>query len=260
MKAGIPARNKGKVVTGASYVRIRDNYYQTLEFVQKDTADETRFRGATGFLLFERSTLNRKMYPNQGTFLAMKLKYTSGIEFTIPGSTSVDREEKTNGREWFQAKIMYENYYKRRGHLKLGFYAEAVWSNQPFFANYTSTILASPSFEPVSEMQTLYLPGFHAHQYGGAGIKNIWTIRNNLDFRLEGYVFQPYRELIRTVDLKTEYGKEFAKQYYIGSAGMVFHSPLGPMSLFVNYYHERKNPFSLLFHFGYIIFNKSSID
>jgi NTE family protein len=260
MNAGIPARNKGKVVFGGGYIRTQDNYYQTSEFAQNDTADESIFRGGSGYILFERSTLNRKMYANQGTFLSMKLRYINGVEYTIPGSTSVDRQEKNDGRQWLQARLSYENYYKRRGHLKLGFYAEATWTNEPFFTNYTSTILASPSFEPVAEMQTLYLPDFHAHQYGGAGLRNVWMIRSNLDFRLEGYVFQPYRELVKTVDLKTEYGKPFAKQFYIGSAGMVFHSPLGPISLFLNYYHERKNPFSLLFHFGYIIFSKSATE
>ncbi len=260
MSGGIPARNKGKVVIGGSYIRTKDSYYQTAEFIQKDTADQSIFLGATGYLLFERSTLNRKMYANQGTFLGMKLRYVNGVEYTIPGSTSIDRQEKNNGRQWLQAKITYENYYKRRGHLKLGFFTELQWSNEPFFTNYTSTILASPAFEPVAEMQTLYLPDFHSHQYGGFGLRNVWMIKNNLDFRLEAYVFQPFRELVRTEDLKTEYGKEFAKQFYIGSAVAVFHSPLGPISLNVNYYHERRNPFSLLFHFGYIIFNKSATE
>ena len=260
LNAGIPARNKGKFVASGSYFRMKDNYYQTSEFLQNDTSDETIFRGGTGYLLFERNTLNRKMYANQGTFLSIKVRYINGIEFTIPGSTSVDRAEKTNTREWFQGKLSYENYYKRRGHLKLGFYAELVWTNQPFFTNYTSSVLNSPSFEPVAEMQTLYLPSFHAHQFGGAGLRNVWMIRNNVDFRLEGYIFQPYRELVKTEDLKTEYGKEFAKQFYIGSAALVFHSPLGPMSLGLNYYHESKNPFSVLFHFGYIIFNKSALE
>ena len=67
LNAGIPARNNGKVVAGASYIRTKDNYYQTSEFFQKDTADESIFLGGTGYLLFERNTLNRKMYANQGT-------------------------------------------------------------------------------------------------------------------------------------------------------------------------------------------------
>jgi NTE family protein len=120
--------------------------------------------------------------------------------------------------------------------------------------------LNAPSFEPVAEMQTLYLQAFHAHQFGGFGLRNVWAIRNNLDYRLEAYIFQPYRELVKTADLKTEYGDEFAKQFFIGSTALVFHSPLGPMSLGLNYYHESKTPFSVLFHFGYIIFNKSALE
>lgn len=260
VNAGIPARNKGKLVAGGGYIRTQDNYYQTSSFAQNDTADESIFRGGTGYLLFERSTLNRKMYANQGTFLSIKVRYINGVEFTIPGSTSVDRQEKNDGRQWLQSKVTYENYYKRRGHLKLGLYAEASWTNEPFFTNYTSTVLATPSFEPVAEMQTIYLPDFHAHQFVGAGLRNVWMIRSNLDFRFEGYVFQPYRELVKTVDLKTEYGDPIARQFYIGSAGLIFHSPIGPISLSLNYYHERKNPFSLLFHFGYIIFSKSATE
>jgi NTE family protein len=109
-------------------------------------------------------------------------------------------------------------------------------------------------------MQTLFLSNFHAHTYAAAGLRNVVAIKGNLDFRLEGFVFQPYREIEKTEDLKSKYGKIFERRYYIGSGGLVFHSPVGPVSLFVNYYHERKNPFSVLFHIGYIIFNKSALD
>jgi len=260
LNAGIPFRNKAKLVVGSSYVHLQDHYYQTTNFLQRDTADETIFDGGTAFFLFEESTLNRKMYASQGYLLSMKLRYTNGVEFTIPGSTSVNRMETNDFRQWLQFKLVYDNYYKRKGRLKLGFYGEGVISNEPFFSNYTSTILSSPAFEPVSEMKTLYLPDFHAHQYIGAGSRNVIMIRSNFDFRIEGYVFQPYQEFIKTPDLKTKYGNTFARQFYIGSAGAVFHSPIGPVSLFVNYYHERTNPFSLLFHFGYIIFNKSALE
>jgi NTE family protein len=195
-----------------------------------------------------------------GTFLSVRFKYFYGNEYTIPGSTSVDRTELKDKRQWFQVRLIYDNYYKRRGSLKLGFYLQGVYSNQPFFANYTSTILSAPIFQPVQEMQTLFLPDFHAHSYIGSGLRNVVAIRSNMDFRLEAYLFQPYRELVATEDLKTTYGKVFGRRYYIGSTGFVYHSPVGPVSLFVNYYHERKNPISLLFHIGYILFNKSAVD
>ncbi len=257
---GLPARNKGKFIAGAGYIKLVDDYYQTLNFSPSDTADETVFDGVSVALLFERNTLNRKQYANQGTFLSIKLRYVNGNEFTIPGSTSVIRKESASFHRWLQFKIVYDNYYKRRGHIKLGFYTENVISNEPFFANYTSTLLAAPFFEPLQETKTLFLPNFHAHNYIGGGSRNVIMIRSNLDLRLEGYIFQPIREILSTPDLKAYYGERFQKRYFIASAGAVFHSPLGPVSMFVNYYDDRKNPFSFLFHIGFIIFNRSAID
>jgi NTE family protein len=257
---GIPARNKGKVVLSADYIQQIDHYYQTSDFLQSDTADESNFKGFASAILFERSTLNKKQYANAGTFLSLRVKYFDGTEYTIPGSTSVVRTETQNSRQWAQFRFIYDNYYKRRGHLRLGLYLEGVASNEPFFANYTSTVLSTPAFEPVQEMQTLYLPNFHAHDYLSGGLRNVIAFTGRLDFRIEGYIFQPVREILKTEDLKAEYSTPFLRQYYVGSAGAVYHSPIGPVSLFVNYYHERTNPFSVLFHIGYIIFNKSAID
>jgi NTE family protein len=42
--------------------------------------------------------------------------------------------------------------------------------------------------------------------------------------------------------------------------GLVWHSPLGPVSASANYYSSREEPFSFLIHFGYIIFNRKALD
>jgi NTE family protein len=257
---GFPARNKGKVVLSGNYISTVDHYYQTSNFAQTDTADETKFNGVTSSILFERNTLNRKQYASQGTFFSVRARYAKGNEYTIPGTTSVDTMLTKNLREWFQLRMVYDNYYKRKGHIKLGFYMESLFSSQPFFGNYTSTVLSAPAFQPVQEMQTLFLGDFHAHNFIGAGLRNVINISGNLDWRIEGYVFQAFQSIERTADLKAKYGDAFVKQFYIGSTGAVYHSPIGPVSLFVNYYHERTNPFSVLFHVGYILFNKSALE
>jgi NTE family protein len=257
---GLPVRIKGRLITSASYIRIADNYYQTQNFLQKDTADKSVLKGFTGAIAFERSTLNRKQYANQGTFLQLKLRYVNINETTIPGSTSIIRETTKQHRDWYQFKLVYDNYYKRRGKLKLGFYAEASTTTMPFLSNYVSTVLNSPAFEPIQESQTLFLSNFHAHSYAGLGLKNVIMIMPNLDLRVEGFVFMPYKELVQTEDFGTEYGKAFSRRYYLGSLGAVYHSPIGPVSLFLNYYDDRENKFSVLFHVGFFIFNKSALD
>ena len=139
-------------------------------------------------------------------------------------------------------------------------YFEFVTTEQPFFANYISTVLNSPGFYPIQESKTIFLPSFHASTFAGIGSKNVITIRNNVDVLLEGYAFQPYRELLPTPENKTYYGEYLAKRYYVGSLGTVFHSPLGPIGIFVNYFDNREKPFSFLFHFGFFIFNKSTLN
>ncbi len=258
--AGIPVRNKGRFISSASYFQITDNYYQTSNFLQKDTADKSVFKGVTGELNFERNTLNRKQYANQGTRFQMSIRLADARERSIPGSTSIDRSIINDKHTWYVARMLYDNYYKRRGKLKLGFYLEATTSNMPFFVNYISSTLNAPAFEPLTESQTLFLENFRAHQFAGFGLKNVLMLRSNLDLRIEGFVFMPYQELLRTDDGKTEYGSVLSRRYYIATANAVFHSPLGPVSFSVNYYDDRPNPFSVLFHFGYFIFNKSALD
>ncbi len=260
MNFGIPARNKGKFIASAYYVRAKNEYYQTQDFLSTDTADQTILEGPTGAITFERSTLNRKMYANQGTFLNARVQYVNALEKTIPGSTSADTSEQNHYHDWFQFSLKYENYFKRRERIKFGMYFEFASTGMPFLTNYISTALNSPVFNPIQEMKTLFLPDFHAHTFAGLGSKNNIMIRNNIEVLLEGYVFQPFHELIPTTDNKTVYGDLFAKRFYVGSLGTVFHSPIGPIGFFVNYIDERENSFSFLFHFGYFIFNKSALN
>lgn len=257
---GLPSHNKGKIILNASYIKIADDYYQTKNFLPTDTADQSVYKGPTASVTFEVNTLNRKEYANQGTFLRMKLQYVNVEEFTIPGSTSVDRTVQRDFHDWFQFRLSYENYFKKIGHFKLGLLAELAASNMQFFANFTSTALNSPSFTPVQELKSLYLPALHAHTFGAGGLKAILSIRNNIDFDLEGYVYQPYQELLETADKRTEYGPVLSRRYFVTSTGLIFHSPLGPIGVFVNYADMRTNSFSFLFHFGYFIFNKSAVN
>ena len=256
----VPARSKGKVITGGGFYRTSDDYYQTSSFTPSDTADRTEFNAIITALAFERSTLNRKQYASSGTYFSAGVKYLSGHEKTIPGSTSPSLTDETAHHNWLQLKVVYDNYYKKRGRIRLGFYSENVFSSAPFFANYTATLLMAPSFQPLQETQTLFLPNFRAHNYIGAGSRNVINITGSIDLRIEGYIFQPFQQLVATSDKKTEYGDAFEKRYLIFSSGVVYHTPIGPLSMFVNYYDDREKPYTFLFHMGYIIFNKSPMN
>lgn len=256
---GIPAQNQGKFVIGTGLANITDRYYQIDHFSQVDTADRTDFDLFTSQLYYEMNTLNRKQYANEGTFFTAKTRYIQGEEFTEPGSTALDRKKFRKLHEWVQFKVVFDSYYKRRGTLRLGVFVEGMYSTQTLFQNYTASILSAPAFQPTPESKTLFLEGLRAHKYVAGGLKNVITIKK-MDLRFEGFIFLPYQAIVRQPDFSASYGATFATKHYIATAAAVYHTPVGPVSLSVNYINRRKEPFSLLFHFGYIIFNKRSTD
>jgi NTE family protein len=254
---GIPASHRGKFVLGANFGGRKDEYYQNNQFSREDTADITSFDMVSPYLKFELNSLNRKQYANAGARFLAEVRYTYGSEIHTPGSTSVSSEQQDKYHSWAQLRLLYDNYFDHLGPLALGFYGELLISNQDFFYNYTSSILAAPAFEPVLESKTLFLPKYRAYNYGAVGMKFVLDIYRKVDVRLEGYLFQPYQEILSDDNMEAVYGKEFAYRSVIASSSVVWHSPLGPLSLSVNYYDRNNDKFSFFFNFGYIIFNQS---
>lgn len=260
LSLGIPANNKGRIKAGFVAARMRDDYYLVPSFTLNDTADKTTFELLSPYILYERNTLNRKQYASSGTYLALKARYVQGNETNVPGSTSEIKGPFIRFHSWINVKLTYENYYKRRGHLRLGYFLEGVYSNQPFFNNYTATILAAPAFRPIPESRTMFLDNFRAHSYYAGGIKNVYDFNNNFDLRVEGYVFMPYKQIRITPDQRAEYGVSFSRRFYMLSSALVYHSPVGPLSLSLNYYDRRNPSYSVILNFGYLIFNKRALD
>lgn len=259
ISAGIPVRNKGKAVAEINQFRINNRYYQTRSFTQSDTADLTRFDGGSFSMYYERNTLNRKMYADEGSYFNLKFQYIFGREQTIPGSTNIIRDTTERNHDWPQIRLTYENYFKRIGRLQLGFYADATLSDQPLFANYTASVLAAPAFYPTQESRTLFLENFRAQNYLGAGLRPIINLVSNVDLRLEAYMFQPFRSIVRNDDLTPRFDEEFRRRFFIGSANVVYNSPIGPISVSLNYYEDSEKPWTFMFHLGYIVFNKKAI-
>ncbi len=261
LNLGFPTGKRGKIVTGAGLARLTDRYYQTPQFSEQDTADRTDFDVFSAQASYEVNSLNRKQYANQGEYVSVKARYISGLETNTPGSTAVDSlPEFQKQHQWLTVRLVAERYFNRRGSFKIGIYGEGAYSTQTLFHNYTSSILSAPAFQPTPDSKTIFLENYRTHKYLAGGLKFVVNIRKNIELRAEAYIFQPVQVLVRTDQQKTVYGKPFALQHYIGTSGVVWHTPVGPMSLSINYYDQEKNPFSILFHFGYIIFNKRALE
>jgi NTE family protein len=260
--AGIPLTHKGKIALSAAYGDIKNDYYQNNIFLREDTADRTVFNFFTSQALLELNTITEKQFARNGSLFSISLNYVSGDEKFRPGSTSDSsllRMEKFH--DYFLFRLKYDNYFKELGFVKLGFYSELVYSSQSLFNNYTSSLLASPAFQPFPESKTFFIPKYRAFIFAGFGIKQIYRLYKNINFRLEGYVFQPYQEILKAGNgYSAVLGKKWDARHLLGSSALVYNSPLGPLSISLNWYENSAKPLSLIFSFGYIIYNHKAIE
>ena len=260
LSGGFPITNKGKLQVSFFSAVTSSDYYQNNDFSRFDTADQTNFNFLSPRICFELNSLNRKQYANAGARLMIAFSYMNGREVLLPGSNSTNKAEQTKYRDWIQIKALYDNYFETIGPLKLGFYAELCISNQPLFLNYTSTMLYAPTFQPLPEMQSLFLPQFRSTSYAAAGLKTVLTLYKKLELRVEGYIFQPYRQILQQEpDYEPYYGPVLSDRSYVASATVVYNTFLGPISAGVSFYDKLQDPFTFNLNFGYIIFNRKAL-
>ena len=262
LNVGAPVGNIGKIVLTGGMSEWKNRYYQVDNFTKLDTSDVSIFDFGYGQISYEINTLNRKQYATEGTKVQLRAKVLSGIETYYPGSTATDSVPVIYGpgHNWFNIKLTIDKYIKPIKYFKIGVFGEGVYSSQNFFRNYTASILSAPSFNPIPESQTLFIADYRAHQYMAAGVKVIATPYKNFDVRFEGYLYQPVYSIVKDKDGKADYTTPFLYRHFLGMGALIYHSPLGPLSIGVNYYDKNDNSFSFFFHFGYTIYNKKSID
>jgi len=259
-KLGLPVTNTGKMVFSVKAASSNSKYYQLNTFSRTDTADQTIFDLVNPQLSFELNNLNRKQFASAGALFSLDLGYITGRENNLPGSLSTQHNQSVNLHQWFYLKLLWDNYFQTIGPVKIGFYAEGLLSNQPLFRNYTSSVIYSTAFQPLPNMQTFMLPEFRANNYMGAGIKAVVKIYKKIDLRIEGYIFQPYKAIVRDAsDQGAAYGQPFSDHYYLASSSVVYNTFLGPLSLGVDFYDKIPTPFSFNLNFGYILFNNRAM-
>jgi len=267
LKFGFPLNRNARIILNAAFINNSDNYSPTGTFIVGDLLDRTVFNGFRTSLTFEKNSLNRKQYATNGQNIFLSINYTTGKENYLPGNiqanilgTSMTPALSRNFRQWIHAKFSYENYFLQTKNYTLGYLAEVVASNQPLYNNYYTTLLAAPAFYPLQDSRSIFLENFRAFNYAAGGIKNIFNIQRKLDFRVEGYVFLPYQAFKKIGLQDVGFEKTLSKWHYAGTAGLVYQSPVGPISLSYNLYDEAKRRHGVLLHIGYLIYNKRSLE
>ena len=263
---GMPLNYNTKIVLHSTFINNNDRYSPNNTFAVGDLLDQTIFNGFRGSLNFEKNSLNRKQYASNGQSFSLSFNYTTGRENYNPGNIFrntpgfVKIPGSSHLRQWGSIKLTQENYFLHLKKYTLGYIVEGVFSNQPLFSNYYATLLTAPAFYPLQDSRSLFLDKFRATTYAAGGIKNIYNVKKNLDFRLEGYLFLPHKEFELNNFQDINYAKPITKLRYAGTAGLVYHSPLGPVSLSYNLYNDAVKRNGVLLHIGYLIYNKRSIE
>ena len=271
IKGGIPLNRNTKITLSTSFINNSDHYSPTNTFSTGDILDETIFNGLRSTLAFEQNTLNRKQYATTGRNFLLSVNYFTGKENYNPGNISRynlsgddpamnDITVRRTFRKWVNIKLSDENYFFHQPNYTLGYLAEAVISNQPLFYNYYSTLLVAPAFYPLQDSRSLFLEKFRASTYLAGGVKNIFRLRRNLDLRVEGYLFLPYKEFQQDGFQQVKNTETFNRLHYAGTTGIVYHTPVGPISFSYNLYDDPIKRNGVLLHLGYLIYNKRSIE
>lgn len=252
----IPILNNSKSTFDYRYIDLLDRYYQTNEFTNKDTADVTKFYGSTVQWTVEQNSLNRKQFASEGNLLSISARYVVGHEHSISGTKSSETFDFKKNHNWFNINGEFKSFPFPFRYVKVGLHAKASLTSQSLFQNYTASVLNLNAFNPLPDMLTYFQPEYRSPQYVGGGINLIISPIKDVDIRFDAYLFQPFKQLTINDDGSFGYSKLFKGETQVVSLSGIYHSPIGPVRLSLNYFQKQATPVVLQVSYGYIIFNE----
>jgi NTE family protein len=264
-KLGTPFGPSGRLEFLMGYFDFNDRFSPNNNYVYGDIFDVSTFSGFKAVVDLSKNTLNKKQYATKGLFFQIQMAFFGGKENYVPGNVLRNEPifaqlhpiEKTHN--WLRLKASIEHYPVSSKHINIGYTLESAITNKPLFSTYKSTLLSAPAFYPLQDSKSIFFEGFRANSYVAGGVKNSIYMRKNIDLRLEAYLFKSIKgyELIGLQDVMWH---KTSKARYVASAGLVYQSPIGPISLSVNRYDDEQKPIGLMFHAGFLLYNKRSLD
>lgn len=252
----LPIFNNSKFGLDYRHFETQDRYYQNSDFINKDTTDRTILFGNTLILTLEHNSLNRKQWASAGTFAQFKAIYSDAQEHSVAGSTSLEYYDFRNGHHWFNIRGEIQNFPLSTKYFSFGVHGLASITNLSVLKNYTATLLNMNAFQPIPDLQTYFFSEYRSPQYIGGGLNIIFSLRKNIDIRLDGYWYQPFISITENDDGTFGYSKPFKGESQVASLSAIYHSPLGPIRASLNYFPKQKSPLAFQFTYGFIIFHE----
>lgn len=229
----------------------RNSYMYALEGYNK--RQYTHFTYVTPSLSVERSTLNKPLFPTEGSHLTASAIYVYGRDRRNSPkeglTTSSVASDVDMTRAWYGVKFSWRHFVNLTHNkaLSLGYAIEGVYTNHPEFDSPQATSLSSPHYAPLLHSRMIYMPEFRADRYLGIGVMPTARLYDNLYLRLSLYGM-----------LRDVYNGE--RMHYMSDLSLIYHTPIGPISLALTKYNFRStNNLYLTFNFGYAIFGRKGL-
>lgn len=254
-----PIGYNSKSIFDGRFFDLQDDYYQTKSFTNKDTADVTKFDGISFSWELLQNSLNRRQFASSGHYFHFKVRYVNGRESSIPGSTSHSDSIRTKNHSWINFKTEFQSYVINSQKFHLGLHGRGVFNSQSLFSNYTASLLAMPYFFPIPDAETFFLPEYRSPQHIGGGFNLVISPTPRLDFRFDGYLYQPFVILLKNSDGTPAYSNPFKGDTYMASSSAILHTFAGPVRATLNYFPKQENPFYFQISCGFVLFNERAI-
>ncbi len=262
---GIGTGQRSVTSMSASYFNNVDRYSNTRQIASTATLDRLNLEGFKLNLSYERNSLNTKQFPTAGTRFYSTLDYFDASSHYFPGSTSVlytpGPEIQINAnRSWWRIKASFEEYSQISKNYVLGWLFESVFSSQPNMPNYQGSLNIASAFEPMFDSKTYFLPNYRAYSYVASGMKHIFKLSDALQMRVELYGFLAQKRITEGTDQLAITQTGFDQLRFTGMFGFVYNTPVGPLTLRLNYFDQNGKRLGLMFSYGYTIFSNGSLD
>ncbi len=244
---GMPLTHRSVFVLRANGGHV--NYrYDSDDFFADDT-DHSRFSFFGLRAGIARNTLDKFLYPRRGSELYLSAIFVTGRDKYSP----YDAEDFTSrvDRRWFGGRFTWNKFFDmpQCSWFSFGLNADAVYTNHPSFRTRTATLMSMPEYAPVSHARMVFMPDYRASRFVAGGVMPTFDLTSDFFFRTGFYAM--FREK-RDFNLL---GDPDERWHYIAEASLVYHTPIGPVSLSLTKYDLKnwKNMY-LTFNFGYAIF------
>ena len=238
---------------------LEDDYYQTMNFLSTDTTDITYLKGNLVSYEITDNALNRKQFANEGHFFTFKTKFLSAMETSVPGTTAQFDSTVRKQHDWLNINMEGQYYFLTHPRLHLGFHGKAMLNSQSLFANYTASLLSMPTLNVIPDLETYFFKEYRSPQFVCLGLNAVFPLVKSFEARIDAYYYQPFVVLEKLNDGSIAYAKPFQANSFLGSASLLYFTPLGPLRASVNYFPLVATPWNFQLSFGYVLFNERAV-